>query len=198
MITVKRALVSMHDKTGLAEFGSALHEQGVELISTGGTAAKLVDAGLPVTKVSDVTGFPELFGGRVKTLHPLIHGGLLYRRGHAGDESEAADNGVKPIDLVCVSLYPFEKTIATEGVSRADAIEQIDIGGPAMIRASAKNHSHVVIVTDPKDYSVILEEMKAGGVTRLTSSRLATKAFQRCSEYDRAISSWLGDHPAES
>jgi phosphoribosylaminoimidazolecarboxamide formyltransferase/IMP cyclohydrolase len=188
----------MHDKTGLADFGRALHEQGVELISTGGTAKKLEEAGLPVTKVSDVTGFPELFGGRVKTLHPLIHGGLLFRRNHAGDREEADENGVKPIDLVCVSLYPFEKTIAQEDVSRDDAIEQIDIGGPAMIRASAKNHSHVVIVTDPKDYSVVLEEMKAGGVTKLTSSRLATKAFQRTSEYDRAISSWLGDHPPRS
>lgn len=195
MITVKRALVSMHDKTGLTEFGRALHEQGVELISTGGTAARLVEAGLPVTLVSDVTGFPELFGGRVKTLHPLIHGGLLYRRGHEGDEGEAAANGVKPIDLVCVSLYPFEKTVARSDVTRDDAIEQIDIGGPAMIRASAKNHAHVVIVTDPKDYSVVLEEMRSGGVTSLTSSRLATKAFQRTAEYDRAISSWLGEHP---
>ena len=195
MIQVKRALLSMHDKSGLVEFGTALHDQGVELISTGGTASKLVEAGLPVTKVSDVTGFPELFGGRVKTLHPLIHGGLLYRRGHDGDEKEAADNGVQPIDLVCVSLYPFEATIAQEGVTRADAIEQIDIGGPAMIRASAKNHAHVVIVTDPKDYQVVLEEMKADGVTALTSSQLATKAFQRTSEYDRAISAWLGDHP---
>lgn len=195
MIQVRRALLSMHDKSGLVDFGRALHEKGVELISTGGTAGRLVEADLPVTKVSDVTGFPELFSGRVKTLHPLIHGGLLYRRGHEGDEREAADNDVRPIDLVCVSLYPFEQTIAQEGVSHAEVIEQIDIGGPAMIRAAAKNHAHVVIVTDPKDYSVVLEEIERGGVTSLTSSRLAQKAFTRTSEYDRTIAAWLADHP---
>ena len=195
MIQVRRALLSMHDKSGLEDFGGALHSKGVELISTGGTAARLLEAGLPVTKVSDVTGFPELFGGRVKTLHPLIHGGLLYRRGHEGDEREAEENGVKPIDLVCVSLYPFEQTIATPGVSFAEVIEQIDIGGPAMIRASAKNHAHVVIVTDPKDYQVVLEEMDRGGVTSLTSSRLAQKAFARTSQYDDAIATWLAEHP---
>jgi phosphoribosylaminoimidazolecarboxamide formyltransferase/IMP cyclohydrolase len=195
MIAVRRALVSMHDKTGLEAFGRALHGAGVELVSTGGTARALEASGLPVTAVSTVTGFPEVFGGRVKTLHPLIHGGLLYRRGHEGDEREASENGIRPIDLVAVSLYPFEATVGTPGVTRSQAIEQIDIGGPAMIRASAKNHAHVVVVTDPADYEPVLAEIRSGGVSPATSARLAVKAFQRTSEYDRAIASWLGDHP---
>ena len=195
MIRVKRALLSLHDKSGLEELGRGLHQLGVELVSTGGTARALAEAGLPVTRISEVTGFPELFGGRVKTLHPLIHGGLLFRRGNEDDEREARENGVRAIDLVAVSLYPFEEAIAREGVSREEAVEQIDIGGPAMIRAAAKNHAHVVVVTDPKDQPVVLEEIRAGGVSALTSSRLAVKAFLRTSEYDHAIAVWLGDHP---
>jgi len=196
VITVRRALISVHDKTGLAELGQALARLGVEVLSTGGTARALQEAGVPVTAVSDVTGHPEVFGGRVKTLHPRIHGGLLMRRDVESDRREAEANGIAPIDLVVVSLYPFEKTVAKPGVSRAEAVEEIDIGGPAMIRAAAKNHAHVAVVTDRADYALVLDELRTrGGIARSTAAELARRAFARTSDYDRAIATWLADHP---
>ena len=146
MIRIRRAILSTHDKTGLVELARGLVDGGVELVSTGGTAGALEEAGLPVTSVSELTGFPELFGGRIKSLHPLIHGGILFRRDDANDRREAEENGVRPVDLVAINLYPFERTVARSGVTRPEAIEEIDIGGPAMIRSAAKNHAHVVVV----------------------------------------------------
>ena len=195
MIRVRRALISAHDKQGLAELARSLHAAGVEILSTGGTARAIAEAGVPVTQVSDVTGHPEVFGGRVKTLHPKIHGGILFRRDDDAHAREAEAHGIGPIDLVISSLYPFEQTVAREGVTREEAIEQIDIGGPAMIRAAAKNHDHVVIVTSHHDYQRVMTEItRDGGVSKETARDLAARAFARTFAYDQAIASWLARH----
>lgn len=190
---ISRALISVSDKTGLDVLARGLHELGVEILSTGGSAAFLKTHGIPVTEVSEFTGYPECFDGRVKTLHPRVHGGLLYRRDNEEHVRQAKEHDVPPIDLLVVNLYPFEQTIAKEGVSRAEAIENIDIGGPALLRAACKNFEFVTVVTDPADYPVILEEMRSGdGETELrTRERLAIKTFQHTSRYDAAIANYL-------
>jgi phosphoribosylaminoimidazolecarboxamide formyltransferase/IMP cyclohydrolase len=157
---VRRAIVSVHDKTGVVDLGRRLAALGVELLSTGGTAALLREAGVPVREVADVTGFPEMMDGRVKTLHPKIHGGILARRDVPAHLEALDRHGIPPIDLVVVALYPFEATIAKPGVTRAEAVEQIDIGGPTMIRAAAKNHDAVAVVTDPSQYAGVLAELE--------------------------------------
>jgi phosphoribosylaminoimidazolecarboxamide formyltransferase / IMP cyclohydrolase len=180
-LPVRRALLSASDKTGLADFARALAERGAEIVSTGGTAQALRDAGLAVTEVADITGFPEVMGGRVKTLHPRIHGGILARRGQ--DDATLAEHGIGAIDLVAVTLYPFEGS---------PGIETIDVGGPAMIRAAAKNHAHVAVATDPADYTTILADLAAhGGTTVATRARLAAGAFARTAAYDAAIADWM-------
>ena len=191
---VRRAIVSVHDKTGVADLGRRLAALGIEILSTGGTAALLRGEGVPVREVADVTGFPEMMDGRVKTLHPKIHGGILARRDVPAHLEALARHGIPPIDLVVVALYPFEATIAKPGVTRAEAIEQIDIGGPTMIRAAAKNHAAVAVVTDPSQYAEVLGELEGGGsvLSRETCARLAAEAFRRTSAYDRAISAYLG------
>ena len=161
-MTIKQALISVSDKTGVLEFAQGLAAQGVKLLSTGGTAKMLRDAGLAVTEIGDYTGFPEMLDGRVKTLHPKVHGGILARRDLAEHMATIEQHGIPTIDLVCVNLYPFAATIAKPGVTLEDAIENIDIGGPAMVRSSAKNYAGVAIVTDPSDYAGLLAEMKAG------------------------------------
>ncbi|MBM4441462.1 MAG: bifunctional phosphoribosylaminoimidazolecarboxamide formyltransferase/IMP cyclohydrolase [Candidatus Rokubacteria bacterium] len=195
---VRRAIVSVHDKTGVADLGRRLAALGVEILSTGGTAALLRKAGVPVRDVADVTGFPEMMDGRVKTLHPKIHGGILARRDVPAHLDAMERHGIPPIDLVVVALYPFEATIATPGVTRADAIEQIDVGGPTMIRAAAKNHEAVAVVTDPSQYAAVLAELeRTGGVLgKDTCARLAAEAFRRTSSYDAAIAGYLGAAPA--
>ncbi|HMM74506.1 MAG TPA: bifunctional phosphoribosylaminoimidazolecarboxamide formyltransferase/IMP cyclohydrolase [Gammaproteobacteria bacterium] len=190
MIRIRRALLSVSDKTGLVDFARALAARGVELLSTGGTAAALRVAGLAVTDVSAHTGFPEIMDGRVKTLHPKIHGGLLGRRGI--DDAVMAQHGIVPIDLLAVNLYPFEATIAKPDCSLTDAIENIDIGGPAMLRAAAKNHAQVAVLVDPADYAAILAELAAqDGLTEATCFSLAAKAYAHTADYDRAVSSYL-------
>jgi phosphoribosylaminoimidazolecarboxamide formyltransferase/IMP cyclohydrolase len=190
---VRRALLSVSDKGGLVEFARGLAELGVELVSTGGTARVLESAGLPVREVADVTGFPEMLDGRVKTLHPAIHGGILARRDLPAHEEALAQHGIGPIDLVAVNLYPFEKTVAQPGVPVSDAVEQIDVGGPAMIRAAAKNHAGVVVLVDPIQYATVLEELRrsGGSVSAETRRRLAVEAFRRTAQYDAAIATWL-------
>jgi phosphoribosylaminoimidazolecarboxamide formyltransferase/IMP cyclohydrolase len=189
---VRRALLSVSDKTGLIPFASKLVSLGIELISTGGTAKALAAAGLPVTEVSNVTGFPEIMDGRVKTLHPMIHGGLLGVRSNAEHVSAMTTHGIAPIGLLVVNLYPFEATIA-RGASWDETIENIDVGGPAMIRAAAKNHDDVTVIVDPTDYELVEAELVAGGktTTLATRRRLAAKAFARTASYDAAISQWL-------
>jgi len=198
-VKVKRALVSVSDKNDLEPFVRGLVELGVEVISTGGTARHLREAGLSVTGISDVTGFPEIMDGRVKTLHPAIHGGILADREKPAHLKAIADLGIQPIDLVCVNLYPFEATVAQRGVTEADAVENIDIGGPAMVRSAAKNFSGVAIVTDPADYGPIIEELKAnsGELSRETRRRLASKAFHHTAHYDSAIANWFGEQEAD-
>jgi phosphoribosylaminoimidazolecarboxamide formyltransferase/IMP cyclohydrolase len=193
-MSIQRALLSVSDKTGLAEFARQLHEAGVELLSTGGTAKALRDAGLPVMDVSEFTGAPELFEGRVKTLHPKVHGGLLHKRDDKEHLAQAKEHGIPPIDLVVVNLYPFEETIAKEGVTLEDAIENIDIGGPSMLRSAAKNYASVTVVTDPADYERVIAEMKehGGNTTIGFREQLAVKVFLRTSQYDAAISNFLG------
>ena len=189
---IKRALVSVWDKNGVAAFAKRLSACGVEIISTGGTAKALREAGVKVREVSDLTGFPEMFEGRVKTLHPKIHGGILYRRGHAEDVAQAKKNGVEGIDLVIVNLYPFEKVAGKEGVKAEEAIEMIDIGGPAMVRAAAKNHENVAVVVDPKDYDWVASAIeKQGEILLQKRKELALKAFSRTSSYDAAICRYL-------
>ncbi|MCL4227896.1 MAG: bifunctional phosphoribosylaminoimidazolecarboxamide formyltransferase/IMP cyclohydrolase [Myxococcales bacterium] len=189
---VRRALLSVSDKRGLVELARALRAHGVDLLSTGGTAAALVQAGLPVTQVSDFTGAPEILDGRVKTLHPRIHGGLLGRPVPA-HEAQMAAHGIEPIDLVVVNLYPFEATVARDQVAFADAIEQIDIGGPAMLRSAAKNHERVAVVVDPDDYPAIIAELEAGGGALSAPRRLALarKVYAHTSAYDAAIAAYL-------
>lgn len=190
---IQRALISVSDKTGIVEFARELHQLGVEILSTGGTARSLQEADIPTVEVSQFTGSPEIMDGRVKTLHPKIHGGLLFLRGNDEHEAQAKTHGIRPIDLVVVNLYPFEATIAKEDVTLSEAIEQIDIGGPSMIRSAAKNYQSVTVVTDPADYSAVLEDLKdeAGGTSLALRERLAIKAFTTTASYDRAISGYL-------
>jgi len=189
---VTRALLSVSDKTGLIEFARALAGHGIELVSTGGTARAIAAAGLKVSDVSDLTGFPEMMDGRVKTLHPKVHGGLLAIRDNAEHAKAMKDHGIAPIDLLVVNLYPFEATV-DKGAGYEDCIENIDIGGPAMIRAAAKNHDDVAVVVEPQDYSAVLDELAANkGATTLTlRKRLAAKAYARTAAYDAAISNWF-------
>ncbi|HEX6549268.1 MAG TPA: bifunctional phosphoribosylaminoimidazolecarboxamide formyltransferase/IMP cyclohydrolase [Gammaproteobacteria bacterium] len=187
---IRRALLSVSDKSGLLDFARTLHELNIELLSTGGTANALREAGIPVTEVSAHTGFPEIMAGRVKTLHPKIHGGLLGRRGE--DDAVMREHGIAPIDLLVVNLYPFEATVAKPDCSFEDAIENIDIGGPAMLRAAAKNHAHVAVVVDPADYAQLGEQLRAHGeVNSATRYMLATKAFAHTAAYDGAIANYL-------
>jgi len=189
MFNVRRALVSVSDKRGLIPFVTGLRELGVEVLSTGGTCRQLRDAGLDVIEVSEKTGFPEIMDGRVKTLHPVIHGGLLGRRGT--DESVMEEHGIEPIDLLVVNLYPFEQTIAREDATIDDAIENIDIGGPAMIRAASKNHDGVAVIVEPGDYESVLEDLKNDKLSLESRRRLAAKAYAHTASYDTAITGYL-------
>lgn len=190
---IQRALLSVSDKTGLIPLARTLAEAGVDLISTGGTARALRVAGLAVKDISEHTGFPEMLDGRVKTLHPKVHGGLLYRRGNPEHEAAVRQHGIAPIDLVVVNLYPFEQTVARPGVSLHDAIENIDIGGPSMLRSAAKNHESVTVVVDPADYEEVAAQIRARGQTTLElRRRLAVKVFARTAAYDAAIAAHLG------
>jgi phosphoribosylaminoimidazolecarboxamide formyltransferase/IMP cyclohydrolase len=195
---IRRALLSVYDKTGLVEFARALRSHGVELVSTGGSAKVIAEAGLQVRDVADVTGFPEMLDGRVKTLHPAIHGGILARRDLDTHLAALAEHGLGEIDLVVSNLYPFEATVAS-GADHADCIENIDIGGPSLIRGAAKNHDFVTIVTDPSDYADIIAEMVAyGGATTLaTRRRLAGQAYARTASYDAAIAAWMAAERGE-
>ncbi|HEY7640988.1 MAG TPA: bifunctional phosphoribosylaminoimidazolecarboxamide formyltransferase/IMP cyclohydrolase [Steroidobacteraceae bacterium] len=190
-MTIRRALLSVSNKDGLIEFAQALHRRGVALLSTGGTATLLERSGVPVIQVSSHTGFPEIMAGRVKTLHPKIHGGLLGRRDI--DDEVMRAHGIEPIDLLVVNLYPFAATVAKAGCTYEDAIENIDIGGPAMVRAAAKNHDRVAVVVDPLDYSAVLAELERnqGAVSEATRKRLAAKAFAHTASYDSAVASYL-------
>ena len=192
-IRIQRALLSVSDKTGVVDFAKALAAQGVELLSTGGTAKLLASAGLPVVEVGDYTGFPEMMDGRVKTLHPKVHGGILARRDLPEHVAAMRQHGIPPIDLVVVNLYPFAQAVAKPGCTMEDAIENIDIGGPTMVRAAAKNHAFVAIVTDPADYAPLAKKLAAGGGKLGFADRyaLAAKAFSHTAEYDGMISSWL-------
>ncbi|MBL7008840.1 MAG: bifunctional phosphoribosylaminoimidazolecarboxamide formyltransferase/IMP cyclohydrolase [Planctomycetes bacterium] len=191
-LPVRRALLSVYYKDGVVELATALAETGAELLSTGGTMRALVEAGLAVTEVADYTGFPEMMDGRVKTLHPKIHGGLLARRDDPRHLASMEQHGIGPIDLVCVNLYPFEETVAA-GATREEVIEKIDVGGPSMLRSAAKNHDGVAVVCDPADYEVVAEELRAGGTTLELRRALARKVFERTAEYDGAIGRWFAD-----
>lgn len=192
MKKVERALISLTDKAGIDDFARALADLGVEILSTGGTAKKIRDCGIAVTDVSEFTGFPEMLDGRVKTLHPLVHGGILNQRENRDHQQQCAQHGIKPIDIVAVNLYAFEKTVAQPDCSLADAIENIDIGGPTLLRASAKNFQDVTVIVDPTDYEQVLSEIRATGNTTLkTRFRLAVKVFQLTSTYDTTIAKWL-------
>ena len=195
---IKRALLSVSDKTGIVELGKFLSNNGVEIISTGGTVKALREAGVPVTYVSDVTGFPEIMDGRVKTLNPKIHGAILAVRSNPEHMEALAEHNITPIDLVVVNLYPFRETIAKPGVTEAEAIENIDIGGPAMVRASAKNLKDVVIVTYPRRYAQLMEMLdKDGDIDQHTRKELAFEAFSHTAEYDTMISEYLKKQLAE-
>lgn len=189
---IRRALLSVSDKTGIVDFAKALSERGVELLSTGGTAKLLQNEGLPVTEVSDYTGFPEMMDGRVKTLHPKVHGGILGRRGI--DDQVMEQHGIKPIDLVVVNLYPFAKTVADPQCSLEKAVENIDIGGPTMVRAAAKNHKDVAIVVNARDYNRVISEMDSneGSLTYETRFDLAIAAFEHTAQYDGMIANYFG------
>lgn len=191
ILVPKRALISVSDKTGLIPFAQGLVEQGIEILSTGGTAKTLSDNGINVVPVSEITAFPEIMGGRVKTLHPRIHGGILARRGI--DEAVMQEYGIPAIDLVVINLYPFRQTIAQSGTTFDDAIEQIDIGGPAMVRAAAKNNADVAVIVNPNRYEAVLGELTAAGISRATRLNLATEAFGHTSEYDSAIHQYLSE-----
>ena len=188
---VERALVSVSDKTGLVPFARALADLGVDILSTGGTRRTLADADVAAVEVSSVTGFPEIMDGRVKTLHPKIHGGILARR-HL-DGATMATHGIVGIDLVAVNLYPFERTIAQPDCTLPLAIENIDIGGPAMLRSAAKNHRDVLVVVDPTDYPAVIAMLRGGGTNRGDRLRMALKAFRHTAAYDAAIARYLGE-----
>ncbi len=191
--TVGRALLSVSDKSGLVPFARGLVELGVELVASGGTARALKEEGLDVVEVADLTGSPEMLGGRVKTLHPRIHGGILARRDHDADAADIEAQALQLVDLVVVNLYPFEATVAKADVTRAEAVEKIDIGGPSMIRSAAKNHAYVGVVVDPGDYDAVLSELResGGALSDATRRRLALEAFERTAAYDAAIHAWL-------
>ncbi|NIQ38914.1 MAG: hypothetical protein GTN81_10040 [Proteobacteria bacterium] len=193
MPRIKRAVVSVSDKSGLVDFVKALADMGVEVLSTGGTAKILREKGIHVIDVSDYTGFPEMMEGRVKTLHPKIHGGLLGRRENPRDVKEMETHGIAPIDMIVVNLYPFEATVARKGCSLDEALENIDIGGPTMIRSAAKNYRDVSVVVDPADYRIVLKEMidNQGVISVQTNFHLAKKVFQMTAYYDGAISNYL-------
>ena len=186
-----RAILSVSDKTGLVDFAQGLRGLGVDIYSTGGTKKTLQEAGVPTHSVEELTGFPEILDGRVKTLHPAVHGGILARRDIESHMAQLAERGMGTIDLVAVNLYPFVQTVAKKGVSLEEALENIDIGGPTMIRAAAKNFPHVIVVVDPKDYSPVLEKLRSGEVSISERTKLAQKAFQHVALYDTAISSYL-------
>ncbi|GAB6934665.1 bifunctional phosphoribosylaminoimidazolecarboxamide formyltransferase/IMP cyclohydrolase [Calditerricola yamamurae] len=195
---IQRALISVSEKTGLIPFARELAALGVEIVSTGGTARVLREAGVPVTAISEVTGFPEILDGRVKTLHPRVHGAILAVRDNAEHRRQLAEHGIRPIDLVVVNLYPFRETIAKPGVTLAEAVEQIDIGGPCLVRAAAKNHAYVTVVTDAADYPLVLEQLKARGeVDPETRRRLAAKAFRHTAAYDAAVAQYLTEQTGE-
>jgi phosphoribosylaminoimidazolecarboxamide formyltransferase / IMP cyclohydrolase len=198
MTRLGRALISVHDKTGVVEFARGLAALGAEIVSTGGTARLLRESGVPVVDVAEVTGFPEMLDGRVKTLHPKVHGGLLARRELPEHMAALERHGIRPIDLVAVTLYPFEQTVAKAGVTLEEAIENIDIGGPSMIRGAAKNHAHVAVVTDPAQYGPVLDELRKsdGALSDETRLRLAGEAFRRTAQYDAAIAGYLRDPAA--
>jgi phosphoribosylaminoimidazolecarboxamide formyltransferase / IMP cyclohydrolase len=190
-LPIRRALVSVFDKQGLERLAAALAAAGVEVVSTGSTAATLEGHGLAVTRVEELTGFPELLDGRVKTLHPRVHAGLLADRSKPGHRAELEEAGIAPFDLVVVNLYPFEETVATPDVTPALAIERIDIGGPAMVRAAAKNHAWVAVVCDPADYPQVETALTTGGTTPAERRNLAAKAFARTAAYDTAVTTWM-------
>ena len=196
-----RALLSVSDKTGIVEFGKALADQGWELVSTGGTYQALSDAGLQVIQVAEVTGSPEMLDGRVKTLHPKIHGGILARRDLESHVQQMDEHGITGIDLVAVNLYPFEQTVQSDGLTDQDVVEQIDIGGPAMLRAAAKNFAHVIIVTDPTDYPSVVDQLQQGQMSQDARRSLAAKAFGHVSTYDALVAEWMraetGSMPGE-
>lgn len=196
---IKRALLSVSDKEGIVAFAKQLVELGVEIISTGGTKKTLEREGIPVISISDVTGFPEILDGRVKTLHPMIHGGLLAIRSNPRHVEQLQEHGITPIDLVVVNLYPFQQTIAKPDVTFIEAIENIDIGGPTMLRAAAKNHEHVTVVVDPADYDTVLKELKeTGDVSQETKVKLAAKVFRHTAAYDAMIADYLNKQAGES
>jgi len=195
MKKVERALISLTDKSGIEEFAKALADMGIEILSTGGTAKKIRESGIPVTDVSDFTGFPEMLNGRVKTLHPLIHGGILNQRDNADHQSQCAEHDIKPIDIIAVNLYAFEKTVANQYCTFADAIENIDIGGPTLLRAAAKNCQDVTVIVDPADYEQVLAEIrKTGNTTPETRLRLMVKVFNLTAKYDMVIADYLNEY----
>ena len=197
MTTISRALIAPYDKTGIEEFARLLHEKGVSLLATSGTARRLKEAGIPVTEVSEHTGHPEILGGRVKTLHPKIHGGILGNRDLPDHLEQMREHGIEPIDLLCLNLYPFVETISRPGCTLPEAVEQIDIGGPAMLRAAAKNHKHVIPLIDAADYPEFLRRWEADELDLDYRRRLAAKAYRHTAEYDTAITEYLsGDVPA--
>jgi phosphoribosylaminoimidazolecarboxamide formyltransferase/IMP cyclohydrolase len=185
------ALLSVSDKTGIVDFARELHALGIDIISTGGTSKALKDAGIPVTSVSDVTGFPEIMDGRVKTLHPKIHGGILSRMDNTTDREQMQQHGIEHIDIVVVNLYPFEQTVANPASTDAAIIENIDIGGPAMVRASAKNHEHVTIIVNPNHYNTVIDQLRGGGTTLDLRRQLAMEAFSHTAQYDARISQYF-------
>ena len=189
-VAIKRALISVYDKTGLAELAAAVHAAGAEIVSTGSTAAAIRRPGLPVTRVEDVTGFAECLDGRVKTLHPFVHAGLLADTGRPDHRAQLAELGIAPFELLVSNLYPFEQAVAA-GSAPDECVEQIDIGGPAMTRAAAKNHASVAVVTDPSMYPAVAEALQAGGFTLAQRRRLAAQAYARTAGYDAAVASWF-------
>jgi phosphoribosylaminoimidazolecarboxamide formyltransferase / IMP cyclohydrolase len=192
MQTIRRALLSLTDKTGIESFAAGLAAENIEILSTGGTAKKLRDHGVAVVDVSEFTGFPEMLDGRVKTLHPKVHGGILHQRSNDDHLRQCREHGLQPIDLVAVNLYAFEKAVADPQCTLADAIENIDIGGPTLLRAAAKNFHDVTVIVDPADYGQVLTEIRSSGSTTLaTRFRLACKVFNLTSSYDTAIARWL-------
>ena len=192
MSKMQRALISLTDKSGIEDFARQLQDLGIEILSTGGTAKKMRENGIAVKDVSEFTGFPEMLDGRVKTLHPKVHGGILYLRGNDSHEKQMAAHGLQQIDLIAVNLYAFDKAVADPGCTVANAIENIDIGGPTMLRAAAKNFQFVTVIVDPADYPQVISEIKEhGNTTLVTRFRLAVKVFQLTSSYDTAIAAWL-------
>ncbi len=194
MYKISRAIISLTDKSGIEGFAGQLKELGVEILSTGGTAKKMREHGIEVMDVADYTGFPEMLDGRVKTLHPKIHGGILAQRDNADHQTQMKEHDLQPIDLIAVNLYAFDKTVADPNCTVPNAIENIDIGGPTMLRAAAKNYHDVTVIVDPADYAQVISEIKATGNTTLkTRFRLAVKVFDLTSRYDTAIANWLNN-----